>query len=137
MKGFTTGMACRTPPPLARVGEGLSNHAGAQLALKFSGARERRGRRPPSIPRMKGGITPLQDPPECHVVEQGCNEKRATFSVFASTIGANGACFRPSLRLEWLPQVQGFKMTSKLVYRVSGDNSKPSTNGAYCGFHTL
>ena len=50
-KGLTAGVACR-PPPFARVGEGLSRNTptGAQLALIFRGARERRGQRPPSIP---------------------------------------------------------------------------------------
>ena len=51
-KGLTAGVACRPPPPFARVGEGLSRNTptGAQLALIFRGARERRGPPPPSIP---------------------------------------------------------------------------------------
>ena len=51
-KGLTAGVGCRPPPPFARVGEGLSRNTptGAQLALIFCGAQERRGQRPPSIP---------------------------------------------------------------------------------------
>ena len=156
-KGLTAGVACRPPPPFARVGEGLSRNTptGAKLALIFRGARERRGQRPPSIPasgggavqehaygrktspniswspraegaaapfhpRLKGGTPPLQDPPELHVLEQGRAGKGPLFGGRACNlaIGANGECFRPSLCLEWLPQVQGPKMTSKLVYGV-------------------
>ena len=38
-KGLTAGVACRPPPPFARVGEGLSRNTptGAQLALIFRG----------------------------------------------------------------------------------------------------
>ena len=54
---------------------------GAQLGLIFRGARERRGQRPPSISRMKGGTPHLQDPPEFHVLEQGRTEKGPHFSV--------------------------------------------------------
>ena len=93
-KGLTAGVACRPPPPFTRVGEGLSRNTptGAQLALIFRGARE-------------------------HVLEQGHAEKGPLFSERACNlaIGANGECFRPSLCLEWLPQVQGPKMTSRLV----------------------
>ena len=74
----------------------------------------------PFHPPHEGGDTPLQDPPEFHVLEKGRTEKGPLFSVLVCNLalGANGACFRPSLRLEWLPQVQGVKMTSKSVYRV-------------------
>ena len=114
-KGLTAGVACRPPPPFARVGERLSRNTptGAQLALIF---------RPPNISGPlpsppEGGDTPPSRPPELHVLEQGRAEKGPLFSEHACNlaIGANGECFRPSLCLEWLPQVQGLKMTSKLV----------------------
>ena len=118
-KGLTAGVACRPPPPFARVGEGLSRNTptGAQLALIFRARAE--GAAAPFHPRLKGGTPPLQNPPppELHVLEQGRAEKGPLFSEGACNlaIGANGECFRPSLCLEWLPQVQGPKMTSKLV----------------------
>ena len=92
-KGLTAGVACRPPPPFARVGEGLSRNTptGAKLALIFRGARE----------QGRAGKGPLFGGRACNLA-----------------IGANGECFRPSLCLEWLPQVQGPKMTSKLVYGV-------------------
>ena len=39
-KGLTAGVACRPPPPFARVGEGLSRNTptGEQLGLIFRGA---------------------------------------------------------------------------------------------------
>ena len=51
-KGLTAGVACRPPPPFARVGEGLSRNTptGAQLALIFRGARE-----PPRVTRFRAG----------------------------------------------------------------------------------
>ena len=68
-------------------------------------------------PRDHTRDTPPSRPPELHVLEQGRAEKGPLFSEGACNlaIGANGECFRPSLCLEWLPQVQGPKMTSKLV----------------------
>ena len=69
-KGLTAGVACRPPSPFPRVGEGLSRNTptGAQLALIFRGARERRGQQP-FHPRLK-----------LHVLEQGCAEKGPLFS---------------------------------------------------------
>ena len=118
-RGLPRAWPVGPPPPFARVGEGLSRNTptGAQLALIFRGARERKGAAAPFHPRLKGGTPPLQNPPELHVLEQGRAEKGPLFSEGACNlaIGANGECFRPSLCLEWLPQVQGPKMTSKLV----------------------
>ena len=66
-KGLAAGVACRPPPPLARVGEGLSRNTptGAQLALIFRGARERRGQRHPPFktpPSYVGGVRILHIP---------------------------------------------------------------------------
>ena len=97
-KGLTAGVACRPPPPFARVGEGLSRNTptGAQLALIFRGARAA-----PFHPRLKGGTPPLQNPPELHVLEQGRAEKGPLFSEGACNlaIGPNGECFDP--RCAW------------------------------------
>ena len=99
----------------------LKEHAyGRTISPNILWSPRAEGAAAPAIPRMKGGHPPFKTPPKFHVLEQGCVKKGPLFPVCVCNcaLGANGAYFRPSLRLEWLPQVQGVKTTSKLVYRV-------------------
>ena len=66
-------------------GGAVQEHAhGCKVSPTTSWSPRAEGALPPSIPRMRGCV---------------CN----------LALGVNGECFRPSLCLEWLPQVQGVK----------------------------
>ena len=110
-KGLTAGVACRPPPPFARVGEGLSRNTPMGPQLAFVETESGGGSGPLPSPHEGGDTPPSRHPQVTHFragplfSERACN----------LAVGANWGWFRPSLCLEWLEQMQGSKMTSKLV----------------------